>query len=230
MNMTDLYVTIIIIVLTVIIVIGIFYFTNKAAMKAGDAIKKYCAENNYEMNGEDFSGGKKMTVSSPDFTLRTERVRLYHDAASASVNWSLTTRVDIADSSGLRYILGSIDSMNSSGGSGLDYNQLPAALRLMIEKKVLDELNLPENIGMPCFSYQIGKNRYLIFADSADFSEEIKNHYKDVLESWPSDRRMVIFSDGKTIRVESNNLYIENVEMLDKVIRIAIRAKEMSVS
>ena len=228
--MTDQYVTIIVIVLTAIIVIGIFYFTKKAAMKAGDAIIKYCAENNYEMTEEDISGGKKITVSSPGFTLRTERVRLYHDAASASVNWSLTTRVDMADSSGLRYIIGSIDSMNSSGGGGLDYNQLPEALRRMIEKKVLDELNLPEGTGMPCFSYNIGKNRYLIFADSADLSEKIKDHYNGVLESWPSDRRMVILSDGKTIRVESNNLYIEKVEMLDKVIRIALRAKEMPVS
>ncbi len=225
--MTDLYVTIIIIVLTVIIVIGIFYFTNKAAMKAGDAIRNYCAEHHYGITEEDFSGGKKMTVSSPEFTLRTERVRLYHDAADASVNWSYDTRADIAFASDLKYIIGSVDSMNGSGSGGLDYHQLPAALRSMIEKKILDELDLPEDVGMPCFSYNVGKNGFLIFAESAGLSETILTHYKDVLENWPSDRRMVLFSDGKTIRVESNNLYIENVEMLDKVIRIALRAKEL---
>lgn len=220
--MQDIVITLIIIVITIIIVIGIFYFSNQGVKKTNDEIKLYCTRNNYNFMEEDVNGGTKITVSSEGWTLRSERIKLYHDAADASVNWRYFTRMDIEYASEYKYIIGIIDSFN--GGGGMDYDKLPETLRSMIEKKVLEELNIPEQFSMPCYSYKLGKNQYLIFSENRGTSDIIAEKYNTVLNNWKPDKRIVIFSDGHTIRIESNNSYIKNVDLLDEIIQIGLHA------
>ncbi|MHB1155062.1 MAG: hypothetical protein ACYCWE_17265 [Eubacteriales bacterium] len=186
----------------------------------------YCTRNDYNFIEEDINGGKKITVSSEGWTLRSERIKLYHDAADASVNWRYNTRMDIEYASDYKYIIGIVDSFN--GGGGMDYDKLPETLKSMIAKKVFEELNIPEQISMSSYSYNIGKNQYLIFSENCRTAEIIAEHYNTVLNNWKPDNRIVIYSDRYTISIESNNSYIKNVDILDEIIQIGLRAKTIN--
>lgn len=220
--MTDLMVSIIVIVCVGVIIIAVFAASHARKQKSEQALAEYCQSRGYSYNKLKEPLRVEIRIEGASFSLTSIMVSVRHDAQTGSGSWDKKTVFTTRDENSARpsFMLGSV----SSAG---DWEQLPDWVRHATIEKLMQEKGIAFQPGNVQPLHITEKSTFLLLEQTPGESSKIIQRLSPLLSEWPTRFKLVIHSRPAEIHIYAEDCFIQDAEVLEKIIQLGATMEAM---
>lgn len=219
--MTDLTVSIIVIACTGVTAALIFLLVGKRKQNRERAIEDYCRANGYSCSIAREPLRIDRCVEGASFALISSMVSQRLDENTGTSGWKKSTQLTV------RYVQDAPSFTLGSIPAAGNWEQLPDWIKHAEMEKLMHE----SGIILQCGNVQplriTGKSTYLLFEQIPGESRDTIQRLSPLLSEWPAQHKLVIHSGPAEIRIHVADCFIQDAELLEKLVRLGAAAGGM---
>ena len=213
--MTDLMISIVVVVCIGVFIIAIFAAISARKRKSEQALAEYCQSQGYSFNKLREPLRTELRIEGDSFLLTSIMASLHHEGQTGSASWHKKTvwMTRGENSAWSSFTLGSVPAAGS-------WEQLPDWIKHAVIEEFMRESGIvfqAENV-QPL--YVTEKSSFLLFEQLPGESRDTMQRLIPLLNEWPSQFKLVIHSNPVEIRIHVANCFIQDAALLEKLIRL----------
>lgn len=213
--MSDLTTSIIVIACTGLVVGLVFLLARKRKQSNEQALEAYCQDNGYSYKSVREPLRVERSVEGASFKLISSMAAHYLNENSASTEWEKSTQITAQGAQDApSFVLGSVPAASN-------WDILPEWTKKAVIGKLMSESGIQLNPESAQYFPTTGKSAFLLFEQTPGASRNAMQQLLPLLDDWPTQFNLLIHSSPKEIRIHVGNCFIQDVALLDQLIRLA---------
>lgn len=220
--MSDLAITIIIILCTGVLVFMIFSFTSSKKRRMENELKEYCNSHGYTYSRKDGNLRKEVIIEGDMFLLTSILTMTpdFSESDSQAHNQKTVWSTDKSNGAWPAFALGSI----SIAGNWADFSDSiknSAIEMLMMETgQNFDTTNVRQVDSL-------GGKTYLLFEQMPGEGHNVIQKLKPFLNDWPKTSILFINCRPEKIYIQITDYFVKSTELLEKVLHLGTALREL---
>lgn len=219
--MTDLTVSIIVIACTGVAAALIFLLVGKRKQSRERAIEDYCRAKGYSCSIARGPLRVDRRVEGASFTLISSMVSQRLDENTGSSGWKKSTQLTV------RYVQDAPSFTLGSVPAAESWEQLPDWIKHAAMEKLMHESGIILQPGNVQPLHITGKSTFLLFEQIPGESRDTIQRLSPLLREWPTQFKLVIHSGPAEIRIQVADCFIQDAELLERLVRLGAAAGGM---
>jgi len=221
-QMTDLMISIVVVVCVGVFIIAIFAVIRARRQKNEQALAEYCQSRGYSYNKLREPLRVELRIEGDSFSLTSIMASLRHEEQTGSASWDKKTvwATRGGNSAWSSFTLGSIPATGN-------WEQLPDWIKHAAMEKLMHESGIILQTGNVQPLHITGKSTYLLFEQIPGESRDTIQRLSPLLSEWPAQYKLVIHSGPAEIRIHVADCFIQDAELLEKLVRLGAAAGGM---
>lgn len=222
-DMADLTASIIVIACTGVAAALIFLLAGRRKQSKERALEDYCRANGYSCSIVREPLRVDRHVEGASFTLISSMVSQRLDGDTGSDGWKKSTQLTVRCTRDTpSFALGSV---SAAGG----WDRLPEWVKNAAVEKLANESGIRLCPGSARHLHTTGKSDFLLFEQTPGESRDaMQKRLSPLLDEWPVQHKLVIHSGPAEIRIHAADCFIQDAELLEKIIRLGAAAGRIS--
>lgn len=220
--MTDLMVSIIVVVCVGVVVIAIFAVIRARSNKNEQALAEYCQSRGYSYNKLREPLRTELRIEGALFSLTSIMASLRREEQTGSASWDKKTVWTTRGGNSARpsFTLGSVPAAEN-------WERLPDWIKHAAMEKLMHESGIILQPGNVQPLHITGKSTFLLFEQIPGEGRDTIQRLSPLLSEWPPQFKLVIHSGPAEIRIQVADCFIQDAELLEKLIRLGAAAGGM---
>jgi len=220
--MTDLLISIVVVVCVGVFIIAIFAVIRARKQKSEQALAEYCQSRGYSYNKLSEPLRTELRIEGDSFSLTSTMASLRHEAQTGSASWDKKTVWMTRGGNSARpsFALGSIPAAEN-------WERLPDWIKHAAVEKLMSESGLVLQSGNVQPLRITEKSTFLLFEQMPGESRDAIQRLNPLLSEWPAQHKLIIRSGPAEIRIQLLDCFIKDADLLEKLIRLGAAAGGM---
>ncbi len=220
--MTDLMISIVVVICVGVFIIALFVVIRARRRKNEQALAEYCQSRGYSYNKLKEPLRTELRIEGDSFSLTSTMVSLRHEEQTGSASWDKNTEWTTRGGNSVwpSFTLGSV----SAAG---EWERLPDWVKHAAIEKLMRESGIIFQSVNAQPLYISGKSTFLLFEQISGESRNAIQRLSPLLNEWPAQFKLVIHSSPTEIRIYAAGCFIQDAELLEKLIRLGAAAGGM---
>lgn len=212
--MSDLLITLLVILGTGVLVLAIFYLTGAKRKEREKKLAEYCRDQGYVFSKVREPSQKEYIIKGDTFSFASTMTLLQYDSDPGNESWGKETIWSAAGSDKNRpiYALGSVPA-----GS---WAVLPDLVKRAAIEKLRGETRLSVDLSNVKYLEPGGETAFLLFEERPGDGSALLKRIKPFLKELPAEFTLFIHSSPDMVRIKLVDCFVQDVKLLDKILSL----------
>ncbi len=220
--MSDLLISVLVILGTGVLVVAIFYLVGAKKKEREKRLAEYCRDHGYTFSKIREPSKREYLIKSETFSFSSTMSLHHYDSGSETDSWAKETiwSAAVGDSNRPTYALGTVLAGNW------------AALPDLLKRAALDRLSYETGLRLEASNVKplevAGEaTSFIIFEKKSGEGKTVLKRIGPLLKEWPTKYTLFIHSSPDMLQIKLADCFIEDVALLDKILRLGEAAGGM---
>lgn len=219
--MSDLLISVLVILGTGVLVVAIFYLVGAKKKEREKRLAEYCRDHGYTFTKIREPSKREYLIKGETFSFSSTMALHHYDSGSETDSWAKETiwSAAIGDSNRSTYTLGTVPAGNW------------AALPDLLKRAAIDRLSHETGLRLEASNVKplevAANTTFLLFEKRPGESKTVLKKIEPLLKDWPTKYTLFIHSSPDMLQIKLADCFIEDVALLDKILRLGEAARGM---